>query len=90
MLDASLNFDSISSYFTTIYRYGDDRKALYGTDCSETSGWRDWFIPANKHTKFRVAQGCGQCKEGNWYGDNTAYYMTKLATQSLSFFHTET
>ena len=51
MLDASLNFDEISTYFTSLYQYGDPLSpTMYGTDCSETSGWRDWFIPANDVT----------------------------------------
>ena len=76
MLDASLNFDAVSSYFTSLYRYGNDDKIMYGTDCSDSSGWRDWFIPANEITKFRVARDCLQCTTGDIYGDSTAYYMT--------------
>ena len=76
MLDASLNFDSISSYFTSLYPYGDDDLRVYGTDCGDSAGWRDWFIPANTDTKFRVAINCLECQEGGIWGDNTAYYMT--------------
>eukprot|EP00486_Rosalina_sp_Unknown_P011624 CAMPEP_0201591958 /NCGR_PEP_ID=MMETSP0190_2-20130828/189984_1 /ASSEMBLY_ACC=CAM_ASM_000263 /TAXON_ID=37353 /ORGANISM="Rosalina sp." /LENGTH=966 /DNA_ID=CAMNT_0048050509 /DNA_START=186 /DNA_END=3086 /DNA_ORIENTATION=- len=76
MLDASLNFDGLSTYFTSLYRYGNDDKAMYGTDCSDTAGWRDWFIPANDNTKFRVARDCMECKSGGIHGDNTGYYMT--------------
>ena len=76
MLDVSLNFDSIKTYFTSIYKYGDDDQSMYGTDCGDSGGWRDWFIPANKNTKFRVARNCLECKSGGLYGDNTAYYMT--------------
>ena len=76
MIDASLNLDSYSGYFTSLYRYGDDRRPMYGTDCSDSSGWRDWFIAANENTKFRVALECQECISGSIYGDNTAYYMT--------------
>ena len=76
MLDASLNFDIIESYFTSMYRYGNDDKIMYGTDCSDSSGWRDWYIPAKDDTKFRVARNCQECTSGDIYGDNTGYYMT--------------
>ena len=76
MLDASLNLTQLSTYFTSFYRYGSDVQTIYGTDCSDVSGWRDWFIPANENTKFRVAIGCDECKSGEMFGDNTAYYMT--------------
>jgi len=76
MIDLSLNLDSYIEYFTSSYQYGDDERAMYGTDCSDSGGWRDWFIPANENTKFRVSLGCQECKEGGIYGDNTAYYMS--------------
>ena len=76
MLDVSLNFDKISTYFTSVYQYGTDATKLYGTDCGDSGGWRDWFIAANDNTKFRVAVDCLECKKGEMYGDNTAYYMT--------------
>eukprot|EP01083_Nonionella_stella_P271428 919701_1 len=76
MLDASLNYDALSTYFTTMYKYGDADKTIYGTDCSDSSGWRDWYTPANENTKFRVARNCESCTAGAAYGDNTAYYMT--------------
>ena len=78
MLDVSLNFDSVSTYFTSLYQYGDDALSMYGTYCSELSGWRDWFIPATDTTKFRVAAGCQECESGEQWGDNTAYYMTNM------------
>ena len=31
MLDASLNFDQVSTYFTSVYRYGTVDKIVYGT-----------------------------------------------------------
>ena len=52
MLDASLDYDSLKSYFTSMYQYGDADKTIYGTDCGDSNGWRDWFIPANDNTKF--------------------------------------
>ena len=76
MLDASLNLQSLSTYFTSMYQYGDADKKMYGTDCSDNGGWREWFIPANKNTKFTVAKDCMSCEEGGMYGDNTGYYMT--------------
>ena len=72
MIDASLNIDDIQTYFTTMYRYGDMFKNIYGTDCSDSGGWRDWFIPANKKTKWRVADECEGCKPGQIFQDNTA------------------
>eukprot|EP01083_Nonionella_stella_P034161 93529_1 len=59
-----------------MYKYGDADKTIYGTDCSDSSGWRDWYTPANENTKFRVARNCESCTAGAAYGDNTAYYMT--------------
>jgi len=76
MLDASLNFDSLASYLTSVYQYGDSDKVIYGTDCGDSNGWRDWFTPANLHTKFRVARDCESCEAGGIFGDNTGYYMT--------------
>ena len=76
MIDASLNFDSIASYLTSLYRYGNDDKAMYGTDCADNGGWRDWWTPANDLTKFRVARDCIECQTGGIHGDNTGYYMT--------------
>eukprot|EP01083_Nonionella_stella_P017323 48442_1 len=78
MLDASLNYESLSTYFTSMYQYGDEIKMMYGTDCGDSSGWRDWYVPANDNTNFRVALGCEECKTGEMYGDNTAYYMTNV------------
>jgi len=76
MLDASLNFDSLATYFSSIYQYGNADKTIYGTDCGDDAGWREWYSPANKNTKFRVALNCLSCEQGGIYGENTGYYMT--------------
>ena len=76
MVDPSLNLDAIQQYFTSFYRYGDEFVTVYGTDCGESSGWTDWFIPADSDTQFRVANDCSECLDGEQHGSNTAYYMT--------------
>ena len=44
----------------------------------DLSTFREWFIPADEDTKFRVAAGCTECIEGE-FGDNTVYYTDSNA-----------
>ena len=76
MLDLSLNEHAIRSYFTSFYQYGDEFRTIYGTDCGESSAWKDWYIPADSDTQFRVADQCTECIDGEQHGSSTAYYMT--------------
>ncbi len=38
--------------------------------------WRDWCIPANDETLFRVSINCNECIIDEKYENNTAYYAT--------------
>ena len=52
-------------------------KSVYIQICNlgldDLSTFREWFLPAENTTKFRVAPGCTECIAGD-FGDQTAYY----------------
>eukprot|EP01084_Bolivina_argentea_P013335 24993_1 len=78
MLDGALT-PNLHDYFTSYFMsHRDSTLMLPNTD--EHTSWRDWFIPADEDTLFRVAATCQEClgddNEGTMRGDNTAYYST--------------
>ena len=83
MIDASLGFDIITTnYFSSIYEYDNNDLTVYGTECSEISSWRDWFLPATDDTRFSVALNCQECqsatdKDNSDLEENVAYYHTR-------------
>eukprot|EP00486_Rosalina_sp_Unknown_P012144 CAMPEP_0201592364 /NCGR_PEP_ID=MMETSP0190_2-20130828/190279_1 /ASSEMBLY_ACC=CAM_ASM_000263 /TAXON_ID=37353 /ORGANISM="Rosalina sp." /LENGTH=866 /DNA_ID=CAMNT_0048051107 /DNA_START=228 /DNA_END=2828 /DNA_ORIENTATION=+ len=79
MIDGSLDVDmNFLPSFVTSYDYGRS-KAYTFSRLDDLVTFREWFLPADDNTKFRVAPGCNECVEGE-FGDNTVYY-----TDSNSF-----
>ena len=77
MLNGELT-PNIYDYFTSYsLSHRDPTIILPNTD--DHTSWRDWFIPADENTLFRVAEDCSTCladdSDTQW-GDNTAYYAT--------------
>eukprot|EP00484_Ammonia_sp_Unknown_P011181 CAMPEP_0197073724 /NCGR_PEP_ID=MMETSP1384-20130603/210752_1 /TAXON_ID=29189 /ORGANISM="Ammonia sp." /LENGTH=1715 /DNA_ID=CAMNT_0042512563 /DNA_START=84 /DNA_END=5232 /DNA_ORIENTATION=+ len=78
MLNGALT-PNIYDYFTSYsLSHRDTTLILPNTD--DHTSWRDWFIPADDDTLFRVAEDCTQCladdNPDTLWGDNTAYYAT--------------
>eukprot|EP00485_Elphidium_margaritaceum_P009873 CAMPEP_0202685912 /NCGR_PEP_ID=MMETSP1385-20130828/1730_1 /ASSEMBLY_ACC=CAM_ASM_000861 /TAXON_ID=933848 /ORGANISM="Elphidium margaritaceum" /LENGTH=1663 /DNA_ID=CAMNT_0049340385 /DNA_START=133 /DNA_END=5121 /DNA_ORIENTATION=- len=78
MLNAALT-PNLVDYFTSYsLSHRDPTLMLPNTD--DHTSWRDWFIPADEDTLFRVAADCSQCAADDYadtmWGDNTAYYAT--------------
>jgi len=78
MLNGALT-PNIYDYFTSYsLSHRDNTIILPQTD--DHTSWRNWFIPADDDTSFRVAADCSSClgddNEDTMWGDNTAYYAT--------------
>merc|ERR1711933_579654 len=39
----------------------------------DLSTFREWFLPSDNFTKFRIAPNCKECVDGH-YADSTVYY----------------
>jgi len=79
MLDGSLDLSmTVFPSLITSYDYGRDTQRFFSR-MDDLSTFREWWLPADEATKFRVAAACNTCESGE-FDDNTVYY-----TDSNSF-----
>lgn len=79
MLDVSLD-QSLRSYpsFLTSWDYGRIHTFSIMSRLDDLSSFREWFLPADNATSFRVSPECTQCISGD-FGDSTVYYTDSHA-----------
>lgn len=75
MIDGSLDMDTNTlRQFITSWDEGPWQLGRIFSRLDDLSTFRQWWLPADKDTKFRVAKNCGTCATGSRFGDNTVYY----------------
>eukprot|EP00484_Ammonia_sp_Unknown_P020063 CAMPEP_0197030868 /NCGR_PEP_ID=MMETSP1384-20130603/10007_1 /TAXON_ID=29189 /ORGANISM="Ammonia sp." /LENGTH=1847 /DNA_ID=CAMNT_0042460297 /DNA_START=328 /DNA_END=5871 /DNA_ORIENTATION=- len=75
MIDVSLNFDAVTSYFTS-WEYAKADTYIIGPELDDMISWREWWSVADDTYSFRSAANCHKCYSDDEYGDNAAYYMS--------------
>eukprot|EP01084_Bolivina_argentea_P155033 270204_1 len=75
MIDISLNFEAITSYFST-FSYSKSDTYIIGPELDDNVSWRQWWSIADDAYSFRSAANCHKCYSDDDYGDNSAYYMS--------------
>ena len=75
MIDISLNFDAITSYFST-WDFSKSDTYIIGPELDDYVSWRDWWTVADETYSFRPAANCHKCYSDDDYNDNGAYYMS--------------
>ena len=74
MIDGSLDMDiNILPQFLNSWDQGQWQDGGIISNLDDLSTFREWWLPADENTKFRVAKDCGECIDGQ-FGDNTVYY----------------
>eukprot|EP01084_Bolivina_argentea_P014718 27532_1 len=77
MIDGSLDYNlkSLPSYLSS-HDYSRNSKDYIIPNLDDTSTFRQWFLPSNKYTKFRIAKYCNSCEQSFDYKltDNVVYY----------------
>lgn len=77
MIDVSLdtNLKSIPHYLSS-HDYARGTKEYILTQLDDTSTFRQWWLPSDKNTKFRIAKNCASCEQSTdpKLRDNVVYY----------------
>eukprot|EP01084_Bolivina_argentea_P301901 520989_1 len=77
MIDLSLdiNLKSIPLYLSS-YDYSRGSLNYVITNLDDTSTFRQWWLPSDKNTKFRIAPDCASCEQSTdpLLNDNVVYY----------------
>ena len=63
MIDGSLDLTLTSlSHYLSSYDYSRTTLNYIITNLDDTSTFREWWLPSNRNTKFRVAKNCKSCE----------------------------
>ena len=95
MIDVSLdtNLKFIPHYLSS-YDYARATKEYILTDLDDTSTFREWWLPSDKNTKFRVAKNCASCEQATdsklrdhvvYYADSFLFCYTGYLGQNACF-----
>eukprot|EP00486_Rosalina_sp_Unknown_P015534 CAMPEP_0201593512 /NCGR_PEP_ID=MMETSP0190_2-20130828/191093_1 /ASSEMBLY_ACC=CAM_ASM_000263 /TAXON_ID=37353 /ORGANISM="Rosalina sp." /LENGTH=291 /DNA_ID=CAMNT_0048052723 /DNA_START=9 /DNA_END=881 /DNA_ORIENTATION=+ len=75
MIDLSLdlNLESYPSYLTS-WSYSRDSTEWIIPSLDDTSSFKQWWLPSDDSTNFRIAKNCLSCESSIDFGDDVVYY----------------
>jgi len=77
LLDPSLmaleNHHHIKGIFSS---YSDITDFMASASLNDHVTWREWLLPADEGTHFKVSEDCSTCSETEDFGSSSVYYMT--------------